>query len=110
MDQSRLLELLKEAARSDCTSFRRREIELELLRAAPGGEDELAPRNDLKAGIRAILMRLYTKVTEENPGALPGLFPVFALICGDCHDDTFARINWQLFILPLPPYPPDNKV
>jgi len=97
MDQLKIKGLLVEAARSDCPNALREEIERKLFFASPGGDDDLAGRDDLRAGMRTVLMRLWTKTSESRPDYLPKLFPFFALLCGDRSDgDHFARIDWYL--------------
>ena len=97
MDQRLITQLLKEASCRDCLPARRQEIADIFLAATPEGDNELAPGNDIAAGIRTVLMRIWTKATEEKPEVLPLLFPVFALICGDKTGPHFSRINWEIF-------------
>ncbi len=98
MQQTRILELLKEASRQSCTIERFNQIQCELGSASAAmGPDGVYQIEGTVAGLQLVLDHLIVDAWENRRDMLPGLFPVFALISGD-RDDRYiiADIDWSL--------------
>ena len=101
MNQSRIKQLLEEAGAPDCDAMRYNHIwcELEHASATDGGVDEADSTSGPAVGLSIAVGRLLLSAWENDQrAALPRLFPVFALICGDKGpDDLVANIDWTIF-------------
>ncbi len=94
MQQAIIKDLLAELARPDCSFERHQEVSRLFYEAAKRRPAPDSPNDDTSQLFTMILNRLLRVVNSRQ---LPGLFPVFALICGDRHDlDVLAEIDWDL--------------
>lgn len=112
MKQEKILELLKEAARTSCTIKRRNNIQNELREELsiimnncdrvdhPDRVDNPGRANcegGRGAGMMLLLDMLYIDTVHHRPEALPALFPFFAMICGDRTYLMTADVDWSLY-------------
>lgn len=98
MNQKELMELLQEAAKPNCSLWRRNEIGRKLYEASPATREDGALEIDgREAGMQLILSSLYQDTLENRPALLPMMFPVFAMICGDRQEGMIcANVDWSL--------------
>jgi hypothetical protein len=99
MKQTEIMALLKEAA--ELAQYRNTnwrdiaKIQVMLGDAIYRSDDDSDGRAE---GFEIVLDSLYTHCIQENPTALPRLFPFFALLCGDRTDMiTTDEIEWSLY-------------
>jgi len=94
VQQSEIKKLLAELASSDCSFGRHQEVSRlfhEAAKRRPAPDSTNDNTSDL---FTMILNRLLRVVNREH---LPGLFPVFAMICGDQQGlNVLAEIDWDL--------------
>ena len=94
MQQTEIKLLLEELAKADCSFERHQEVSRLFYEAAKRRPAPDSSYDDTSRLFTTILNRLLRVVGKEH---LPGLLPVFALICGDRHGlDMFAEIDWNL--------------
>ena len=98
MNQRKIMDLLQEAARPNCTSQRRISIIAELDRfSAAMGPHGVYKIHGEEAVLRTLMGSLYVGAAKSRPELLPTLFPVFAAICGDREDGNIvAEVDWSL--------------
>lgn len=91
------MELLQEAAGPDCGPQRLADIHVDLNRAVVlEREADSSPNEDPGLRPSTVLNALFASTVENDRAALPGLFPVFALLCGDREDGQLvADIDWS---------------
>lgn len=111
MKQTEVMDLLKEAALPDCAEERRIVI-LDRLKTATchvtnDQAASMAPGQFAFARDRCLLMIFWFEHTMGNaPHCLPGLFPLFASICGDrARGDVTCNVDWSLMPAPPPTTP-----
>lgn len=106
MEQEKILELLKEAARISCTTNRRNNIQNELREEFSmimnncdrvDHPDRVSCEGGRGAGMMLLLDMLYIDTVHHRPEALPALFPFFAMICGDRTYLMTADVDWSLY-------------
>ncbi len=93
MNQRKIMALLKEAARPDCTDARRTDIRLQIqaTRATSGTDLYEAKRE----GIEDLLTKLFDEIAVSRPETLPDFYPVFALAYGNRRPKTLlATLDW----------------
>jgi len=94
MNQRKLMRLLEEAARPDCTEARRTAIrcQIQSTQATPGSNLYVAKRE----GIEDLLGRLFVEIVAHRPESLPDFYPVFALAYGNRAPKTLLAkaIDW----------------
>ena len=98
MEQTKLMNLLREAAKPDCTKKRRKEIKVTLTKACQTiTNNELAEDRGRKSTIIMTVTHLYTMTLKECPEHLPMLFPLFSLLCGNRDPNTYIcdKIDWD---------------
>ncbi len=94
MKQTEIKDLLAELVREDCSFGRHQEISKLFYEAAKRRPAPDSPNDDTSTLFSMILNRLLRTV---NAKGLPGLFPVFAMLCGDCEGmAVLAEIDWDL--------------
>ena len=94
MQQSEIKKLLLELAQDDCSFLRHQEISQLFYQAAQRRPAPDSTTDDTSMLLTMMLNKLLRIVNKKH---LPGLFPVFAMLCGDRHDFVaFAEINWDL--------------
>ena len=94
MQQSEIKALLVELAQETCSFDRHQEISKMFYDAAKRRPAPDSP-NDSTSDL--FLMMLNRLLRVVNSKQLPGLFPFFAMLCGDRHElDTLAEIDWSL--------------
>lgn len=113
MKQTEILDLLREAAEPECTEDRAIQI-LTQFKIACEAQDDMRKdaEGDAMAGfdppmgqcLSAVgqymdfLEALFFQALHGYRHALPDLFPVFAMICGDYDGrDIFCGVDWSLF-------------
>ena len=98
MDQKALLFLLKEASEPECPAERIIDIAISLKgQIKRDDSDDSDSINTRYEGMCLVFEALFNKTLDNNPGYLPKLFPVFALLCGDKEDDMLvAKIDWTV--------------
>ncbi len=93
MEQKEIKSLLAELANPNCLPDRWHEITDSLYEAAkraPAPDSTYDPTSD-------IFMVIITRLLSTKPQCLPGLFPLFALLCGDRRRTSMvADIDWSL--------------
>lgn len=98
MKQERIKELLEEAAKPKCTAKRREGIQKQLKRATLyyGNPQDSYVSSSLEYA--DLSLNLFKKTAKEEPQRLPGLFPLFAFICGDreANECVTRDIDWFL--------------
>jgi len=95
--QGKIKELLKEAATNTWGWRRMNDIHCELADAtAATGEDGVVDIDGPQAGLRLVVDALFVSTAQNRPEALPGLLPVFSLLCGDREEGILlADIDWS---------------
>jgi len=101
MDQRKVRLLLEEYANPTCP-FKRQVGIQQLLTSAlyqdrAQAEDEDADQDPPGQVLRAVLASLLVETKRNRPDALLGLFPAFALLCGDrdAVGDYFTTVEWE---------------
>ena len=94
MRQQLLKQYLQKAAEPDCTLGMREEILRRLREAAMQNRDveEVLDREEWST---EYVKELFDALVSNSPELLPGLFPAFALLCGDRDGSPFAQIEWS---------------
>jgi hypothetical protein len=94
VQQSEIKTLLAELAQETCSFDRHQEISKMFYDAAKRRPAPDSPNDDTSMLFVAMLNKLLRVVNSKH---LPGLFPFFAMICGE-RDGllTFAEIDWDL--------------
>jgi hypothetical protein len=96
VQQSEIRDLLAELARSECSFLRHQEVSQRFHEAAKRRPAPDSPNDNTSSLFVMILNRLLRIANRQH---LPGLFPVFALLCGDRDDlDVLADVDWSLML------------
>ncbi len=94
MQQAEIKSLLIELAQDDCSFARHQEVSQLFYAAAQRRPAPDSTTDDTSMLFTAMLNKLLRIVNKKH---LPGLFPVFAMLCGDRYDFIgFAEIDWDL--------------
>jgi hypothetical protein len=94
VQQTEIKLLLEELAKPACSFERHQEVSKLFFEAAQRRPAPDSTNDETSKLFTMILNRLLRIVAKER---LPGLFPVFAMICGDRHDlNGLAEIDWDL--------------
>ena len=94
MQAEEIKALLLELAQEDCTFQRHQEVSQLFYQAAKRRPAPDVTNDDASQLLSMILNRLLRVVGRQY---LPGLLPVFIMICGERHElDTLAEIDWTL--------------
>lgn len=94
--QREIKDLLVELASPECSFLRHQEISQRFHEAAKRRPAPDSPNDNTSYLFVMILNRLLRTVNGQY---LPGLFPVFALLCGDRDDlDVLADVDWSLML------------
>ncbi len=95
MEQRKILELLNEAATLGCTPVRRDEIAA-LFRQATFEDD--GDFDGRRAGFVTVMDAVFDDTASHRPHLLPGLFPLFAVLCGDRPRTrtVLTDVDWSL--------------
>lgn len=83
MKQEKVMALLQEASKPACSPARFNQIAFELQDATIPESNEAGDEGDRATGFRQVINDVLHDVVTNRPQALPGLFPLFALFCGD---------------------------
>lgn len=94
MRQAEIKDLLTELAQDNCSFERHQEISKMFYEAAKRRPAPDSTNDDTSALLAMMLNRLLRIANKKH---LPGLFPFFAMLCGDRSGfDTLAEIDWNL--------------
>ena len=100
MKQARIMALLIEASllarQTEQNARRLNEIQVELASAVYDNHEGQNRLNSRAAGLRTCLNKLYVTTLTNDPSKLPGLFPAFAILCGERDGTIIADPDWEI--------------